>query len=80
MAAFPGIQVVPQDIIIEGDKVAVRYQMSGVHLGDFMGLPATGCPFSVQGITIMRFVDGKCVERWSETDMLGLMTQIGAVM
>lgn len=80
LAAFPGVQVTARDIIVDGDKAAVRFEMSGVHLGEFMGFPPSGCPFSVQGITTMRFVDGKCVERWSETDMLGLMTQIGAIL
>lgn len=79
MAAFPGVQVIVRDFVQEGEKAAVRFEMSGVQKGEFMGIPASGFSFSVQGITTMRFVNGKCIERWSETDMLGLMTQIEAV-
>jgi hypothetical protein len=79
MSAFPGVRVTAQDFVIDGDKAAVRFEMAGVHRGEFMGVPASGCPFSVQGITIMRFANGKCVERWSEMDMLGLMQQLGAI-
>jgi predicted ester cyclase len=79
MAAFPGVQIIVRDFVQEGDKAAVRFEMSGVQKGEFMGIPASGFSFSIQGITTLRFENGKCVERWSETDMLGLMTQIGAV-
>ena len=79
LAGFPGLQITPVDFIADGDQVAVRFRMRGTQGGEFMGVPVSGKPIDVQGITIMRFEDGKCVERWSETDMMGLMTQIGAV-
>lgn len=31
------------------------------------------------GITILRFEGGKCVERWSQADFLGLMRQLGVI-
>ena len=34
---------------------------------------------ALPGITILQFQDGKCVERWSNADMLGLLIQVGAV-
>ncbi|MGD9988566.1 ester cyclase [Pseudonocardia sp.] len=43
------------------------------------GVPATGNPVALSGITILRMRDGVCVERWSSTDMLGLLVQIGAM-
>ena len=52
--------------------------MSGVQGGDFMGAPASGRPYSLDGITIMRFAGGQVVERWSTADFLGMM-QIGAI-
>jgi predicted ester cyclase len=44
-----------------------------------MGIPATGRRVSVNGITILRFADGRCVERWSQTDFLGMLQQLGAL-
>ena len=44
----------------------------GTHLGEFMGVPATGKTVSVGTIGIDRVVDGKVVEGWGELDMLGL--------
>jgi predicted ester cyclase len=58
-----------------------RFTMSGCHRGAFLGAQATGKPYVLSGITIMRFTEDRktVVERWSLADMLGLLTQIGAV-
>ncbi len=61
------------------DRIVCRFTMSGAHAGLFMGVPATGLPYAIDGITVLRFAGGRCVERWSQADLLGLMTQIGAI-
>jgi hypothetical protein len=38
-----------------------------------------GRPYSLDGITIMRFEDERVVERWSTADFLGMLMQIGAI-
>lgn len=40
--AFPDFRYEVEDVISEGDKVAVRDVFRGTHQGDFMGVPATG--------------------------------------
>jgi steroid delta-isomerase-like uncharacterized protein len=79
MAALPDIHIDVQDILVDGDRTAVRIILTGTHRGELMGVPASGKPISVSAISILRFAGGKCVERWSELDLMGLMTQIGAV-
>jgi predicted ester cyclase len=76
--AFPGSQLVLDDTIAVGDKVACRFRIAGKHEGPFQGLAPSGRQVSVVGFTILRFVDGKCVERWSLVDSMGLLSQIGA--
>jgi predicted ester cyclase len=53
--------------------------MSGVHRGELFGVPGTGRPIEQGVITILRFEGGRCVERWSVADVLGVLVQIGAV-
>jgi predicted ester cyclase len=53
--------------------------MTGTHRGEFMDIPPTGREIGLGGITILRFENGRCVERWSQVDMLGLLAQLGAV-
>src|SRR5215216_5529540 len=43
-AGFPGLRYEPEDMVAEGDKVAVRWTARGTHNGSFMGVPPTGRP------------------------------------
>lgn len=42
LGAFPDLRVTIEDLISEGDKVVSRNTVTGTHLGDYMGHPATG--------------------------------------
>jgi len=44
-----------------------------------MGVAATGRPYVLEGMTLLRFRGDRVVERWSSADFLGLMVQLGAV-
>jgi steroid delta-isomerase-like uncharacterized protein len=77
--AFPDSNLVIEDVIAEGDRVACRYILHGTHKADFMGIPASGTKIALRGMTILRFVNGKCAERWQALDELGLMQQLGAI-
>jgi predicted ester cyclase len=79
MAGFPDAQLVFDDIVAEGDTLAVRFHIAATHAGEFGGIPATGKRIIFGGITTMRFDNGKVVERWSQSDFLGLMQQLGAI-
>ena len=77
--AFPGSHIHLDDVFAHADKVVCRFRLTGTHGGPFQNLPATGRNFDLPGITILRFADGRCVERWSQADFLGLMMQLGAL-
>jgi steroid delta-isomerase-like uncharacterized protein len=79
LAAFPDFHVSIEDLIAEGDKVAMRFLMTGTHEGAFMGAPATGVKIHVTGISIFRLAGGQIVEHWGEEDSLGWMQQVGAL-
>jgi predicted ester cyclase len=80
-AAFPAARLDFHDVLETGDRVAVRFTMTGRHEGDFLGVPPTHRKIALPGITILRFEDdsGLAIERWSTADMLGLLVQLGAV-
>ena len=78
-SAFPDQQAVAEDIIADGDRVVIRWSTTGTHQGEFMGVPATGKPINIGGITIVRVADGLVIEDWTEMDAVGLMQQIGAI-
>jgi predicted ester cyclase len=64
------------DMVAEGDRVAVRVTWRGVHRGPFMGMQPTGREFRASGIGVYRVADGRVAERWLEFDSLGLMRQL----
>ena len=75
---FADIQCTAEDLVAEGDKVAVRWTWRGTHKGEFMGIAPTGKQVTVTGISILRIVGGKIVEEWGEMDNLGMLHQLGA--
>jgi hemoglobin len=74
---FPDLRMSVEDMVASGDKVAARVIARGTNKGPFMGQPPTGKTFIVEGVDIMRVVDGKIVERWGNFDDLGMMRQLG---
>ncbi len=77
--AFPDCQLTLEDVIAEGEKAACRFVMHGTHQGKWRGVPPTGKQVTWTGIAMLRFRGGKCVERWSQADSLGLLQQLGVV-
>jgi predicted ester cyclase len=75
--AFPDMHRILDDIVVEGDKAAVRYTFSGTHKGELMGIPPTNKKVTIWQIDIHRIVGGKLVESWSMIDTLGAMQQLG---
>jgi len=64
--AFPDLRMSVQQMIAEGDKVAVLWTFQGTHTGwGYESLPPTGTPVEVRGMTIWRIVDGRILEEWS---------------
>ena len=78
-AAFPDLRFEINDLIAEGDKVAAYVTMRGTHLGEFMGVPATGKSVEYDIIDIIRLQDGMCTEHWGVDDQLGLLKQLGVI-
>jgi steroid delta-isomerase-like uncharacterized protein len=78
-AALPDLSSTIEDLVAEADKVAWRWSLRATHRGPLLGIPATGKPITLTGITINRIADGQIVERWSQVDNLGLLQQLGVI-
>ncbi len=78
-SAFPDLRLTIEDEIVEGDKVVHRWMMNGTQKGEIMGIPPTNKQATWTGITIVRFADGKVVERWANVDILAVLQQLGVV-
>ena len=78
--SFPDIHFTSEDVLVDEDKVVVRWTASGTHRGEFMGVSPTGTHVSWAGINIYRIADGKIVERWANEDGVSLFQQLGLVL
>ncbi|CAN5221831.1 ester cyclase [soil metagenome] len=78
-AAFPDIEVIVEDTIAEGDKVAARCIVRGKHQSDTLGFAATEQPMVITGICIARIKDGQIVESWNNFDFMSMFQQLGVV-
>ncbi|HEX6188519.1 MAG TPA: ester cyclase [Pyrinomonadaceae bacterium] len=75
--AFPHIEVVVEDALAEGDKVAVRCSVRGKHEGDSLGFEATEALVEFDGIAIGRVENGMFVETWNSFDFARMYKQLG---
>jgi steroid delta-isomerase-like uncharacterized protein len=79
--AAPDLRVTIDDMIAEGDKVALRWTTKGTARGQLrtpLGMaPPVDRPISVPGVNIFRIVNGQIAEEWIVWDTLSWAQQLG---
>ena len=76
--AFPDLQAIEQDLLVDGDKVVTRRILRGTHGGEFLGIAPTGKTVTAGGVWLSHLSGGKIKEQWVYFDALGLLHQVGA--
>ena len=76
-SAFPDLNFAIKEQIAEGEKVASRFEWTGTHQNEFLGVPATGRQVQVWGIVIDRLEEGRIKDTRIIMDTVGLMMQLG---
>ena len=74
--AFPDLEFLIEDTIVDGDKVLVRWVAHGTHDAAFGGVEATGRAVEWTGMDLIRFEGGRIAELWGNNDALGLFEQL----
>ena len=77
--AFPDLHHDIKDMVVEGDKVAVRLTVTGTHKDEFEGKPPSGRKLSIDEMAFLTIVDERITEGWITSDTLSFMQQIGAI-
>jgi len=75
--AFPDWIHVIEDVIADGDKVAVKLTQNGTHKAEYEGIPATGIKATLPAMHLFMVVDGKVIDWFAVEDYLGLYMQLG---
>ncbi len=76
-AAFPDWTHVIEDVVAEGEKVAVKLNQNGTHEAEYEGIPATGIEATLPAMHLFTIKNGKVVDWFAVEDYLGLYMQLG---
>ena len=75
--AFPDWTHVIEDVVAEGEKVAVKLNQNGTHEAEYEGIPATGIEATLPAMHLFTIKNGKVVDWFTVEDYLGLYMQLG---
>lgn len=76
---FPDIRYEVEDVVGEGDRVALKWTWRGTHKGQFRKFAATGRQVANSGMAFFKFKGDKIVQGWMQTDRLGFLQGIGVL-
>lgn len=77
LVSFPNQHVTIEQLIAEGDRVALLATYTGSQTGPMGEFPATGEAVEAPFLAILRIEEGRIAELWVEWDNLAMLTQLG---
>ena len=75
--SFPDFNVSFEETIVKGDRIVSRWIVTGTNTGMMNDLPPTGKEIRVEGVGILRVVDGKIVERLMYYNEGAMLIELG---
>jgi steroid delta-isomerase-like uncharacterized protein len=75
--AFPDLQFLVTDKIIEASRVALVWVAEGTHQGPIMNIPPTGHKVQVRGMSVIKVENGLIVSGQYIWDMAGMLRHMG---
>jgi steroid delta-isomerase-like uncharacterized protein len=76
-AAFPDWKHTIEEMIAEGNIVAIRLVQNGTHKAPYEGIPPTNKEVTMQALFFCEVVNGRVKGGWAIEDYLGLYQQLG---
>lgn len=76
---FPDWTFIAESLLIDGDRSAQSFSATATHASDFMGLPASGRKFRIEGVRLHTMKDGLIQEEQRIYDFTGLLIQVGVL-
>lgn len=76
LTCFGEFQLHLEEMLVDNDKVYVRWRQVGVHKSPIWDFQATNLPLVTFGSAVYRVADGKICEYWIQQENQGLLTQL----
>ena len=77
--AFPDLVFSTEMLLVDGDRAALLWRMSGTHAGEFFGMAPTGRRVEVAGAFVYEFADGQITHEHRVLDFTGVLVQVGVL-
>jgi predicted ester cyclase len=77
-AAFPDLHSTVEERLVDGDRQAARFTVTGTHRGDFFGIAPTNARVKFQNAVIFHLRDGLLFEEWEFADSAAILAQLHA--
>jgi len=71
-AALAELEASLDELLVDGDKVAWRFRVSGVHVAELAGAAPSGRRVTLSGVNFQRLERGRVVAHWTQLDLTGL--------
>lgn len=78
VTTVPDLRITIDGVTATDDEVAVRWQATGTHQGDGLGIAPSGKPIHIRGLTWMRIRGGQIVEGQDGWDFGSLLRELSA--
>lgn len=79
LSAFGDMKFEQDELLIDGDRVALLARVSGTDTGGFMGMPPTGRPVRFPTVFFFELRDGRIAREHRIYDFTGVLVQVGAL-
>jgi ketosteroid isomerase-like protein len=76
--SIPDMKFDIKEVLVAGDRVIVRGEVSGTPAGDLFGVPHTGKSFRIMAIDIQTIKDGKIAKTFHMENWLSAIGQLRA--
>jgi len=74
---FPDFHVKFDEVIVAGDRIVLRWTVTGTDTGAVGELPPTGMPIQIYGASVIHVIDGRFAEEWMYYNEGAMMQQLG---
>jgi|SRR5579864_2718927 len=76
---FPDWEFIPDELVIDGDRVVQGFTARATHTHEFLGIAGTGRRFQIRGVLMFRFDDGLIADEERIYDFSGMLIQLGVL-
>ena len=77
IGALPDLNAQEEDIVADGDTVAVRFVVEATHEGELLGIAPTGRRVRWDAVDVYRIRDGRISEEWAADDLTAILNAVG---